>query len=345
MRKCGKCCLLTGCTALLATVFVLTIAFGVAAYKIKHCVHPSQVDTKEYTFDPSSLDVLSLNIPSGSISVHTCPRAKNVTITVVTGAKTADRLKEFVLDVKETANSFTLSAKAPSFNLQTCQIMHVSVVIPESSKHALSFTAKADVGYINLKTKAYTFDNVVLNTNVGLIRARKVTANDISATTSFGGIIGCTWNATNSINVHADIGGTCLTKLTSKQATVFVDKGVMRTCTVDTAVLNTTLNYGCMKITNLKSQSLNSHLTYGRMWVSPSPKFSGTVVFSSPNNGHFDVTAARGLEVPSISIENLPGLQQKWVRVVDEQAKDGTGRLTLKSESGSVELHITNHDL
>jgi len=98
-----------------------------------------------------------------------------------------------------------------------------------------------------------------------------------------------------------------------------------------------------MKMKNMNTQSLNSQLTYGRMWVSPSPKFGGSVVFSSPNNAHFDVTASRGLDVPAISIEKLPGVQQNWVRVMDEQGKDGSGRFTLKSEAGSAELHLTNH--
>jgi len=303
-------------------------------------VYPGIVDTKTYVYDPASLDILSLDIPTGSITVHTCPYAKNVTVKVSSGAKTHDLLQEIVLDVKETPNSLAISAKSPSFDLQHCQIMHVSVVIPASSQHLLSLFAKANVGYINVKTKSYTFNKLSLDVMVGVIKARKVSANDISAVTSFGGVMGCTWNATNSITVRSDIGGVCLKDIHAKQSSVSIDKGILRVKNVESPVWNSTLNYGCMVQKNVESQTLNSAINYGRMWISPSAQFSGHVVLSSPN-AHFDVSARRGLDVPVVVVDNTPGAQQKWVKV-DKDGHDGLGRFNLKSSSGSVYLFINS---
>jgi len=94
---------------------------------------------------------------------------------------------------------------------------------------------------------------------------------------------------------------------------------------------------------SIQSQTVNSAIKYGRMWVSPSPQFAGSVVFSTCGGAHFDVTAGRSVEVPAVVAQNTPGMQQKTVRLVDQDGKDGTGRINLKSASGSVHLFITNH--
>jgi len=342
-RKCGKCCVLTGCAVLFATVFVLAIAFGVAAYKIKHCVYPAQMDTKTYTFDPATLNSLEFHIPTGSIKVYTCSKAKNVTVTVTTGAKTTQLLQEIVVDVMQSANSLSICAKGPGFDLQNCQIMHVTVVIPESSKHPISLSATAEVGYIRLSAEDYTFDKVDLNVTVGVIRASQITASKISAAASLGGIMGCTWNAT-CVDVHADIGGACLSQVTSQRTKISVDKGVVRARCIDSAEFNATLHYGCMVQKHINAKKMNSNLKYGRMWVSPSPKFSGSVTFSTCGAAHFDVSAGRGLDTPAVITQTVNGVQQKTVRVPDQQGNNGNGQFNLKSASGNVFLFITNHD-
>jgi hypothetical protein len=243
----------------------------------------------------------------------------------------------------QSANSLSICAKGPGFDLHNCQIMHVTVVIPESSKHPISLSAAAEVGYIRLSAEDYTFDKVDLNVTVGVIRASHIAANKISAVASLGGIMGCTWNAT-SVDVHADIGGACLSRVNSRQTKVCVDKGVLRTRCIDSTEFNATLHYGCMLQKNIQAKNMNSNLKYGRMWVSPSPKFGGSVTFSTCGAAHFDVSSGRGLDTPAVITQKVNGVQQKTVRVTDQQGNDGNGQFNLKSASGNVFLFITNHD-
>jgi len=305
-------------------------------------VYPAHVSTKTYSYDPASLDVLSLNIPTGSITVHTCPKAKNVTVTVTSGSKNADELQEIVLDVKEAAKSLSISAKAPSFDLQHCHIIHVSVVIPADSTHPLSLSAKADVGYIRLKTKEYTFDKVDLSVNVGVVRAKKVSAKDISATASIGGVVGCTWNASETVTVNTGVGGACLNAVTAKQSLVTVQNGYLRVCNSESAEWNSTVGYGYMVLNNLLSKSVNSEINYGKMWVTPSNEFAGSVVFTTENHGHLEITAKRGIEPPAVVDQISAGFTQKSAKLVDNKKHDGNGKLNLKSVSGNVFLFVPN---
>jgi hypothetical protein len=268
--------------------------------------------------------------------------AKNVSVTVTSGAKTKDLLQEIVMDVKEAPNSLSISAKAPSFDLQHCQILHVSVVIPATSTHLLSLSAKADVGYIRLKTQSYTFDKVDLNVNLGVVRAGKVSAKDISAAVSIGGVVGCTWNASETVTVNTGFGGSCLKGITAKQASVAVQTGYLRIRDVQSSDWNSKVNYGVMVQNDVMAKSVNSEINYGKMWVTPSKEFGGSVLFTTVNHGHLEVSAKRGVEVPAIVSQTSASGDQQSVKIVDNKGLEGTGKCNLKSTSGNVYLFIQN---
>jgi len=342
-RACCTCMAVSHCVVLLATTFVLAIVLGVAAYRVKHCVYPSIHNINTYSFKPEDLDSLSFDIPTGSITVHTCSKAKNVTVKLTTGAKKSDLLEQTKVATVESPRSFGIVVQTPSFNLQSCHIVHVEVVIPESSKYPLSLIASAEVGLVQFKSNSYTFKNVEAKVNVGFVKARHLRAQTISATASLGGVMGRDWTA-NQSSVHIDVGGACLKSISSGHSTFEIQKGYLKTCDMDSQTMNVKVDYGFSCLKEVNAKSLVSEIGYGRMSVQPSTSFAGTIVFST-QRGSFDITGSRGVVVPpAITFQQqLPKQapqQMQQIQISGTEKISETSKFELKTSSGHVDLHL-----
>jgi len=342
IRKCCRCFVFSYCFVLFAVLFVTSIVFVVAGFRVKHCIYPSVHTTKAFSYKPELVDHLAFDIPSGSISVHTCQRATNVTVKVTTGAKSADLMSKIKLSVVEASRSLAITAQGPSFNLQNCQIVHVEVVVPAKSLHLLSISASADVGYISLNGESYTFENVNAKLNVGFIKVQHVTANDISASVSLGRVSGSNLEAKKNLSVKAETGFACINKVSSQFVSVQVEKGYLRACHVTSH--NSTqvkVGMGHAVLNDIMSENLIGEIGYGKMWTEPSTKFSGIVSFSTVD-GTFDVTAARGNSVPTVVSYEQQNQVVQQIQIVDENqaAVTGKGKFSFKAETGTVTVFL-----
>jgi len=325
---------------MVAVVFVSFIILFVAAHRVKQCVYPSIHYSKVFTYNPENLDRLEFDIPTGSISVHTCPHAKNVTVLVTVGGKTIELMSKIKLTVNETSGALVVAAHGPSFNLQNCQIIHVEVVIPAKSSHLLTLNASTNVGYISLNGESYTFESVTTKVNVGVIKARHVKAIEFSASVYLGKVSGSDLE-TKNISVKADVGFACVKHVRSQHIAFNVEKGYLRACHVtssNTTVAKVGMGYGALN--DIMSENLLGEIGYGRMWAEPNTKFSGSVSFSSVD-GTFDVSASRGLLAPTIVTYEQQNHEVQKVQIPDETpGVTGKGKLDFKAETGTVNIYL-----
>jgi len=343
-RKCFKCIALSYCFFILASTLVLLIVSGVAAYRVKHCVFPKAQKTNSFTYNSNVLDTLTIDIPSGSISVHTCSHATNVSVQVTTGASTPDLMEKIKVAVMQGHRSLSIIAQGPSFNMHNCQVMHIMVTIPAASKHQLSLSASVNVGLIKIQTGDYVFNNVDAKVNVGLVKARHLSAQTISTSAALGGIVGCHWNANQSVSVHASVGGACLYSITGNQSSFHVEKGYLRSRRIESTSVKSKVDFGFSVLNDIKADSLTSEIGYGRLSVEPNPSFAGTVIFSSQNGASFDLSGARGVVLPAVLYYEQPTPSYPTQQVQQIQVKgEGNakaGKFELKSLSGNVDVYL-----
>jgi len=319
-------------------LFVTSIVMGVVGYRVHQCVHPQHKVVQEFTYAPENLDLVSVSIPTGSISVHTCSKSKNVTVKVTKGAKSGDLIE--LIDVKGelSGRALTISVTAPSFDLQHCQITHVEIIVPSTSPFPLSLSANAMTGLIRVKAKDFHFSDVHLTVTAGVIRASHVNSKGgIKAFTELGAVVACDLHAEENLTVVSQIGGTCLYRSSAKFTTLETSKGYMNVQHSEASEkLTVTMGYGTISLSNVSAQSLVGDLTYGRMWVMPNYQFVGDFSLKS-QYGRLEVSTVRGYGDPNFTVKTP--LLQKGV-VPAESSDRSPAHVELTTVNGNVDLHL-----
>jgi len=336
VRACAKCCTMSCCVLLLAVVFVFSIVAGVVAYRVKHCVNPEITSIHTFSYEPANIDTLSFDIPAGSISVHTCHRATNVSVKVITGAKSQALLKQFKVNIQEPQKALSVVVRSPSFDMLNCHIVHVEVVIPASSSHPISLSASAGLGSIRINTDSYTFDKVDLNVELGRIKMRHVDAKEVTARTYLGAISGKHVKTEGLFSVHTEVGGACLYHVDASKSVIEVQKGILRVHNLDATSVSAKVNYGYATLQNVFASYLESEMNFGKLWITPSKEFAGEIVFNS-TTGNIDISTAVDVTPPAIVVVS-PEVQT--LQVVDKAGNLGIGKMLLKSNSANADLNL-----
>jgi len=335
-RRCVRCLSVGFCLFMLASIFVSTIVIGVVAHRVRTCVYPPVNTIKSYTYEPANIDALSFDIPTGSVSVHSCERATNVSVKVTVGAKTTQLLQDIVVHVTESQKTLSIAAQAASFDLLHCQIVHVEVVVPATSTHAISLSASAGTGLIRVDAKSYTFSNVDLKVNVGGIKLRHLDADTLTASASLGGIAARSVKVQQALTVHADVGAMCIHHVDASKTTLDVGKGYLRVRDLDASSISTKVGYGLLTLNEFVSPFTYAELSYGKLWVAPKKDFSGEVAFNTAS-GRFEVSSHRNTKTPPV---NVISPKHQTLSVADSNGKTGVSKINLNTTSGNADLFL-----
>jgi len=336
VRVCAKFCTMSCCVLLLATVFVFSIIGGVIAYRVKHCVFPEITSVHSFSYEPGNIDIISFDIPTGSISVHTCHRATNVSVKVTTGAKSQSLLDQIKMNIQEPQKALSVVARSPSFDMRNCHVVHVEVVIPASSSHPISLSASAALGSIRINTNSYSFDKVDLNVELGRIKMKHVDAKAVTARTYLGGIFGKHVKSEGLFSVQTEVGGACLHHVDASKSVLEVQKGILRVYDLEASSVSAKVNFGFATLQNVFASYLESEMNFGKLWITPSKEFAGVVMFNS-TSGNLDISTAQDVSPPATVIVS-PEVQT--LQLVDKSGNIGFGKMHLKSNSANVDLNL-----
>jgi len=144
--------------------------FGAKAHR---CLHPRHVGMHEFTWAPSEVPTLELGLVAGSISVRSCPYAKNVSLTVRTYASTPELLNTMVLErvpLTETHGQ-RLVLSAPSFDWAHCQRAAMEVVVPEGAQ--IDVKAQGIMAHFDIRADKQALRHVVLSATAASIEVHR----------------------------------------------------------------------------------------------------------------------------------------------------------------------------
>jgi len=141
---------------------------------------------------------------SGTVTVHSCPHAKNISIRISEGAANEDLLS--MMETKYTVKHKVLHlfSMGPSFDWFHCQMSHIEVLVPSSA--VLNLTAQTISGIISVQARA-NFDRVDLGTSFGIIKSSHL-------------------HVENTLNIRAILGYVSLHEVKSNVTHVEIQTGV-----------------------------------------------------------------------------------------------------------------------
>jgi len=217
------------------TVFWVT-SFAVSGYfvatSIRHCIHPTHHRVTSLSFSPQEVSGLDLFAVAGTITVHSCPYAKNINLKISEGAANEKLLQAMKTEHSLKAGVLHLFSTGPSFDWYHCQMSHIEVVVPTSSR--LNLTAQAVSGFITVNSKS-AFDRVALGTSFGIVKSHHLRVID-------------------SLNVRAMIGYVSLHEVIAKTAQVDVSTGVARIHTLKATDTRIEVRAGVAHINDVDSK-------------------------------------------------------------------------------------------
>jgi hypothetical protein len=224
-RKWRRCAfgLLALFTVLWVTALVVSGYFVAAS--VRQCVHGVHHRHTTLSYSPEELTGLDLFAVAGTITVHSCPYAKNITVKISEGAASESLLEAMKTQHALKAGVLHLFSMGPSFDWHHCQTSHIEVVLPASSH--LNLTAQAVAGLITVNTKS-TFDRVALGTSFGMIKSHNLHVLETLHVRAMVGVVSLHDVISNVTHVEVGTGVAQVNELLGMETRVDVRAGVAR---------------------------------------------------------------------------------------------------------------------
>jgi hypothetical protein len=213
------------------------------------------------------------------LNVRSCPKAKNVTLTVRTYAGTEELLNTMVLQ-RDTlpVGGERLVLLAPSFDWSHCQRAVFDLVVPENA--GLDIKAQGLLARVDVHASKSAVRNLVIATSVAQV---DIHSSELSGNLRIDSELGMI--RTRDVTVHGDV----RTELRV---------GYLETRHIVTqGTLSTTLRIGCAKFMQVEAQkgfTHSSELAHVSMWNIKTPALTSrvdygalTVTIASEFAGHF----------------------------------------------------------
>jgi len=110
-----------------------TVVLTYLGVKAHQCVHPRHVQVSSASFSPADIKTLDLGVVTGQVTVRSCSKAQNISVTVRNYASAEDLLATFdVQTLIDLPNAlYRVVIQQPSFDWRHCQHAWVEVVVPE----------------------------------------------------------------------------------------------------------------------------------------------------------------------------------------------------------------------
>jgi hypothetical protein len=150
------------------------VGVGLVGTHIHQCLHPHHHRSVSLSFDPKDVSALDLFVVAGSISIHSCPYAKNITIDVSEAAHSHELLQSMNVQFSSLNGVVRMHAMGPTFDFHKCQLSHIKVVVPSVANPDLS--ANVVTGY--LKVGKTQWRNARLVSSLGYIKSHHLTVRE-----------------------------------------------------------------------------------------------------------------------------------------------------------------------
>jgi hypothetical protein len=280
-KKCSlrSCC----CAFLVITTFLsfvgLMVVGATVGLTVSHCLYPPHHQETTIPLDSSLVKSLDLHVIAGSISIRTCPHAKNITIHVKEAAQSTHLLREMSLQTSISNGLVRIVALSP-FDLRSCQLSHITVVLPVNV--SVDVNAHVVLGHISVHSK---LNNVKLSTSIGYIETDRLQADKLDVEIMIG------YSSTRSTTAVASLievqaGILHVDKMASQTTSLAVGIGALHTRKLyANSSLEMTTFFGSLHSRHF-SKMVKAHVDYGIMKIQP----RGTFYFEMKTDvGHLDV--------------------------------------------------------
>jgi hypothetical protein len=239
------------------TAFLVIV--GTVGYKTHQCLAPQHTRTAVFPFSPENVKGIDLFVVAGSVSVHSCPYAKNITIVVTEGAHSSELLSEMSVQADIKDGIVEIAAMGPSFDWRHCQLSHVTVTLPKDS--TIDLTARVIFGKIITHSH---FSNLKLATSLGVIKTdrSKIAHNlDIQALAGYVSLKGTSGNI-SSVEVQNGLIRSDSSFFTNAYFGVGFGGNIHRgLLSLQSLEITTLLGFICSK--HIQSSSIKAHVDYG----------------------------------------------------------------------------------
>jgi hypothetical protein len=278
----------------LAVMFTLWVVTGtfVLAYlgtKAHMCLHPRHTDQTAFSFSPSQITSLDLTVIAGKVSVRSCSKASNVSVTVRTYALSDDLLDTFDLQVEEDASSKTLSlvVNQPSFDFRHCQHAWIDVIVPEHAQ--LDVTAQALVGNIEIEGNHHALRHVQVSSKVARVSVRNLNASGILTLENTLGLIDARHVASAGLVTRQGVGVLSVHEVETPKLDSALDIGHACAGNLDVPQILLQADVAYLSLWNVNSSNVSASVAYGKLSVVPVAEFEGHFKALSPY-GFLDVS-------------------------------------------------------
>jgi hypothetical protein len=150
------------------------VGIGFVGTRVHQCLHPHHHRSVSLSFDPKEVKALDLFVVAGSISVHSCPYVKNITIDVSEAAHSHELLQSMNVQFSSLNGVVRLHAMGPTFDFHKCQLSHIKVLVPSTA--ILDLSANVITGF--LKVGESRFRNARLVSSLGYIKSHHLTVQE-----------------------------------------------------------------------------------------------------------------------------------------------------------------------
>jgi len=242
------------------------------------------------TFSPATIKTLELGVVAGKVSVRSCSKSENISVTVRTYAATEDLLNTFNVQTTLDATNgvYRVVAQQPSFDFRHCQHSWIDVVIPEHAQ--VDLVAQAMLGSIEIEGDNEALKNVHVTSKVGRVLLRDLEATGAVTIESTLGYVSAKGVSAQGITTRQGVGCLKVYDVESPLLDSQLDIGSACGGNLDIAKVSFAAEFGYVGLWNVNATNVTAFVEYGKLSVNPIADFEGHFNAVSPY-GFLDVAS------------------------------------------------------
>jgi hypothetical protein len=295
------------------------------------------------SFAPESFKTLQVGVVSGKLTVRSCSKAKNISISVRAYAHSEELLNTMAVEVAEDVDSsvYRVVVAQPAFDWRHCQHSWVDVIVPENAE--LDIDAQLLVGHVEIEASNNALKNVHVLGKVAYINVHDVNASGAITLASTLGYLKVKEVSAQSISTQQGVGILSIHDITAPVLESGLDIGTSCAGNLKIEKISIASEIGYFSLWNIDSANVTAFVEYGKISVAPVSEFEGHFNAVSPY-GFIEVdhgTQTGDIVLSTNSTEQIEGT----IGALDDTA-DGTPAVvrdvSISSIYGAVKFFVPN---
>jgi hypothetical protein len=287
-----KCCRCLGVTfATLFTVWAIfsTILVAYVGVKAHMCLHPRHLQVATSAFSPADIKTLELGVVTGKLTVRSCSKAKNISVTVRNYAATEALLATFDVETAtDLPNSlFRVVVQQPSFDWRHCQHSWIEVVVPEHAQ--VNIDAQVLLGSVEIEGDHEALKNVNVVTKFSRVSLHEINATGTVSVTSTLGYVSAKEIVAAGLITRQGVGALAIYDVATPSINSAIDIGSACVGNIDVPTVVFASELAWANLWNVNSSNVTAFVEYGKLSVVPLPEYKGHFKATSPY-GFLDVS-------------------------------------------------------